>query len=192
MYKRQDSILHSNAHGYQYSWSSNTERGEVKKEMKRFQTDTNSGYSVVVTTTDSAEDFQFNYVDFSKLTQKIIISTSENMIDIEVLNEILDEEFERRDLSIEYVVAYRRGSDKNSIELLSSEPEVNLPLLASAKSTYLLPGESLSIKFENATLEILKKGGWDLVVSFAIVFCVIGALLYLYRCLLYTSDAADD
>lgn len=166
---------HRHSNGFQYAWSSGDEDVQVRKELKRFRTDSGTGtYLRMSTGEDTTDSFEFAFADFTQLTQKIMISSSEERIDIKSLTDILEEELGRRSLSMDYNIRYlsRRGE--------SPEPP-DYPLFASAKSTYLMPGESLSIFFENATLQILKRGAVDLIISFLIVFCVIGALLYLYR-----------
>ena len=114
---------------------------------------------------DSIDDFNIAFSDFSTLTQKIMISTSEEMIDVKALTNILDEELERRNLSMDYDISYLRGADAGRVK----HDTPNYPLFASAKSTYLMPREALNIHFENSTLQILKLGAVDLIVSFAIV-----------------------
>ncbi len=169
------SFVHPDGSGFQYAWSSNTEDVKVKKEVKKLRTDSGERTIMKMTTTevDSIEDFDFTFVDFSKLTQKIMVSSSEEKVDVDQLTELLKDELNRRNLSMDYQVIYSRGK---------AEPtNAKYALTTSSKSTYLMPGEKLSLNFENATLLILKKGAMDLIISFLIVFSVIGALLYLYR-----------
>ena len=54
-------------------------------------------------------------------------------------------------------------------------------MTAYSKSTYLLPGHSLEIRFENASLNIVKRGGIDLLISLLIILAIVGSLLYLYK-----------
>lgn len=169
------SFVHPDGSGFQYAWSSNNEDVKVKKEVKKFRTDSGERTIMKMTTTevDSIEDFDFTFVDFSRLTQKIMVSSSEEMLDVDQLKEILKEELDRRNLAMDYQVIYSRGK--------ANPANTKYALTTSSKSTYLMPGEKLSLNFENATLLILKKGAVDLIISFLIVFSVIGALLYLYR-----------
>ncbi|MCP4459158.1 MAG: HAMP domain-containing histidine kinase [Cytophagales bacterium] len=174
--------IHTNGNGFQYSWSSDGDEDvTVKKEIRKFGTDSGSGSFIKITTTDldSLEDFDFAFANFSKLTQKIMISSSEERMDTKQLGALLEEEFERRNLSIGYRFDYSSGHSEQKEEV--TVQLTSFPLNTKSKSTYLLPGESLNLYFDNATLQILRRGATDLIVSFLIVFSVIGALLYLYR-----------
>ena len=50
-----------------------------------------------------------------------------------------------------------------------------------SKSTYLPNNQELHMKFENASMIILKRGALDLLISLLISGAVIGSLMYLYR-----------
>lgn len=170
-------IFAGDSNAFHYSWSSDSQDVDVERQIRRFQTDSGSGTMLRMSTRErDSSDFVFAFGNFTQLTQKIMISTSEEKMDLQSLNKILESELARRKLSMDYDISYLRGPASNS-----AQRSPKFPLFASAKSTYLMPRETLNIHFENATLQILKRGAWELIISFLIVFSVIGALLYLYR-----------
>jgi signal transduction histidine kinase len=108
-----------------------------------------------------------------------MISSSEGMMDVDQLGALLENEFERRNISIGHRLKYTNS--RTEVEEDVTSQLTSFPLNTTSKSTYLLPGESLNLYFDNATLLILRRGAADLGFSFLIVFSVIGALFYLYR-----------
>ncbi len=167
------------SNGFKYSWSSGPKNVDVKKEIRRFTTDSGSQSMITNLITSNDSSNRFNFEHFSQLTQKIIISTSEQQIDLEELKGLLDEELKRKNLAIGYQLDYESDGDK--VVLSEGQYPYEYPLSTNAKSTYLSGNELLKVNFENASLLILKRGIWDLLLSLAIVLSVIGALLYLYR-----------
>jgi two-component system phosphate regulon sensor histidine kinase PhoR len=178
---KDNSVKKSGSNGYQYSWSSKNEQVDMEKHLRQLPRDSIKG-SLMVTSinisTDSADKFHFNFDNFEKLTQRILISTTEETMDLEKLKSIVRDELQRKSLTIGHELVYRSPQDPG---IAKAEGSGNYPLSTFAKNTYLSGNESLKLHFENAPMLILKRGAWDLVISFAIVFSVIGALLYLYQ-----------
>ena len=181
LFTKDNSTKKSKTTGYQYSWSSNDQSKDVEKHIKHLSKDSTRSSLVVTSiniTDDSTDNFQFNFENFEKLTQQVIISTSEEVLDLDKLKAILTGELERKNLFIGHELEYRLPKD---LHISTSEEKNKYELSTFAKDTYLTRNESLKLNFENAPLLILKRGAWDLAISFAIVLSVIGALLYLYQ-----------
>jgi signal transduction histidine kinase len=121
----------------------------------------------------------------SQFAQKIMISLSEDRLNLETLSSQLKEELERKNLPIGFEL---RHETRNG--LLPSDEKPVYSLNTSSKSTYLPPNESLILYFENASLIILKNGIGDLLVSFFIVATVMAVLLYLYRVIVNQKQLA--
>lgn len=177
-----DSVMNNQPkNGFSYSWSN--ARSDEEESVSRIYTDSTEDVVKVTridVTSDSAEAidrFPFKIRDFTRLTQKVIISTSEQRMNIGELRAILEDELDRKGLTIGFELDY----EMPGIKEVSKKSGTNYSLTTTSKSTYLGNSEALKIHFENASLLILKRGAWDLLLSFAIVFSVIAALLYLYR-----------
>lgn len=132
--------------------------------------------------------------------QKIVLSLSDREVDLDSLNNYLNKELARRDMSVNHVlVLYRNSmgpievrveSDGNRMFVFKEKPdtvyskagfhESDLPLKVFSKNTFLSKDQKIAVQFENASLNILKRGGVDLFISLLITTAVIGAMMYLY------------
>ena len=161
--------------------------------------------NVEIKVTDSLEQIK----GFAK---KIIISLTNSNLNLEALKSHLQDELNRRNLRVNHVmVLYKsvpiglevvESSNKNGaitfnrpkVDTLLSEPVddlENYPLDVFSKSTFLTKNQRLQLRFENASLAILKRGGLDLLISLVISFMVIGSLLYLYRVISEQKELAE-
>lgn len=134
--------------------------------------------------------------------KQIIISMSSNSLNFERLEGYLQSEMERKNLDVNYLLLlYKTGVPKrfelrtkeadrrfvqvnaDQFDTLMSDPNAEIsdyPLEVYSKSTYLSNDQKLGIRFQNASLNILKRGGVDLFISLMISMVVIGSLMYLY------------
>lgn len=176
-----DTMKNFQGNGYSYSWSSDNSSGKEEK-IERFRTDSTDDVFKVTRIEISSDSLDpvdrspFQVADFTKLTKKLMISTTQSM-NVEEMSQILTKELERKGLDIGFVLQF----DGVGIKEVNQSPNTHYSLTTTAKSTYLGNRGALKLNFENASILILKRGAWDLALSFAIVFSVIGALLYLYR-----------
>ena len=113
---------------------------------------------------------------YSELTKKVMLSFSEDLIDIGKLYEAVDEELERKNLKIDFALMQKSGGRETKIG-----EELKDPLSTVSKSSYLGRNRNIRIDFENATLPILRRGLIDLTLSILIVGLVIGTMLYLFQ-----------
>ncbi|MEO1253602.1 MAG: hypothetical protein AAFY41_01770, partial [Bacteroidota bacterium] len=111
------------------------------------------------------------------LTSKVLISLSEDLLELGKLWKLVSQELERKKINIDFQLEHDGVSGKTSM----GDRDEDMNMQTTAKSTYLKRNERVDMYFENATLLILKRGLIDLLVSLAIVLSVIGALIYLYR-----------
>ncbi|MEM7298620.1 MAG: HAMP domain-containing sensor histidine kinase [Bacteroidota bacterium] len=164
-----DSVTSIRASGFTHIWSSDSlELDSAFSEMHRpgfaklkFSQTFDSG---------SIQDFQF-------LTQKVMVSLSEELIDIGALYTILNEELTSKEFDIEFKI--RQEIEGRNIAV--GEISFANYLTREASSSYLGDFHSIFIDFENATLIILKDGISELILSVLLVGLVIGTLIHLYR-----------
>lgn len=113
---------------------------------------------------------------YRELTDKVMLSFSEDLIDLGKLFEEVSAELARKNLDIEFALMQESGGRKTKIG-----SQLSNHLTTSAKSSYLGRNRSIQMNFENATLRILKRGIIDLTLSILIVGLVIGTMVHLYR-----------
>lgn len=143
--------------------------------------------------------------------QKIVFSLARNELDLDSLSQYLDSELERRNIDVNHaLVLYRWRMGPVKVEMESNGTrtvsyreqqdtiyskvnfiESDYPLRVESNSTFLAKNQRLSLRFENASLNILKRGGVDLMVSLLISTMVVGALLYLYRVITEQKQLAE-
>ncbi len=124
--------------------------------------------------------------NFKNLTDKVMLSFSEELLDLGKLYDELKLELERKNLTIEFALQQESNGRTTKMGALSS------PFLSTySKSSYLGRNRSIQMHFENATIRILKRGMIDLTLSILIVGLVIGTMLYLYRILNRQKQLAE-
>lgn len=112
---------------------------------------------------------------YRELTDKVMLSFSEDLIDLGKLYETVESELARKNLVLDFSI--RQESYGRETTIGNAPPS---PLTTTAKSSYLGINRSIEIDFENATLNILKRGIVDLTFSLLIVGLVVGTMLHLY------------
>lgn len=126
---------------------------------------------------------------FEQLTSKIIISISEDSLNLKTLDTIIADQLQRKKLGISYGITFqdKRGA---SYEF---NPDIirRSDLTTKTKSSYLPRGSSLEMSFTNTTLPILKKNLIGIILSFLLVAAVIGCLLYLLRIINHQKQLAE-
>jgi len=149
-------------------------------------------YSTVSITSDSASIFKIspdsiqsievlNHVDIGDsiklqlMAKKILASLTDTGLDFEQLEEYLKEELNRKDIDVDFALIHTTPRN------IYSSNENDYELASFSKSTYLPRDQTLEIRYENASLAILKRGAFDLFISLLIIAAVVSSLLYLYR-----------
>lgn len=162
-----------------------------------------------------SNNLEFNLKDsleqIKGFAQKIVLSLSKKEVELDSLKGFLSDELERRKMEVDHLLVLYRNkigpievnvqADGNKIvkfeekrDTLYSQAsfvEEDFPLKVFSKSTFLSKDQKLALKFENASLTILKRGGIDLFVSLLISLTVIGVMLYLYRIISQQKELAE-
>ena len=114
-------------------------------------------------------------LEIQLMTKKIFLTLTNSSFDIDSIEYFVKQELKRKNIDIDFTLIYLTP------EKLVKSKEQDFELTAYSKSTYLLPGHSLEIRFENASLNIVKRGGIDLLISLLIILAIVVSLLYLYK-----------
>ena len=115
---------------------------------------------------------------------------AEGAFDIAELSSLIKKELKRRRIDVKFVLidVLVEGCDPVPPDV---KPDMDYALSLASKSQYLPPCRQLSIHFENTTLQILKRGAVDLLISLLVCTAVIGSLIYLYRVISRQKQLAE-
>lgn len=132
--------------------------------------------------------------------QKIVFSMAGRDVELDRLDQYLVDELERRNMPVKYLLVHygrRMGpinvtmetNGSRTITLIERQDTIyskkkfnseDYPLEVFSNNTFLSKDQKIALKFENASLNILKRGGVDFFISLLISIAVIGSLIYLY------------
>lgn len=148
-------------------------RATLAGRLDTFMSFSNSSINGVTITndiwkSDSAKDIR-------GFVKNIMFSITRDTIDFEKMEGFLNSELNRRGMQVNHAL-WHYNRDK---VLISNDG--SYPLSTTSKSTFFPRGQSMEMKFDNASMFILKRGALDLLISLLISGAVIGALLYLFR-----------
>ncbi len=174
-----------NSHSFAYAWSNsgNDADSSISYSSERINAKLDSLISprniqhLKVFSGQHDDSSSSHKVGFKSLTQKIMISISEDLIELGRLNELVREELDRKSIFLAFQLEHTGPAGTTTIGKKNDAWELS----TTSKTTYLPQEETLTMYFENASMIILQRGIFDLIVSLAIVLAVLGALLYLYR-----------
>ena len=114
-------------------------------------------------------------LEIQLMTKKIFLTLTNSSFDFDSIEYFVKQELKRKNIDVDFALIY------STPEQTLKSKEQDFELSSFSKSTYLLPGHSLEIRFENAALSIIKRGGVDLLISLLIILIIVGSLLYLFR-----------
>lgn len=114
-----------------------------------------------------------------ELANKIVISISRDTLDFPKLDSLFSIEIGRQSMPINYVIEHYRkdsliGSFATTLDSIGF-------LTTTSNSTFLPSNQKVKLKFENATLTILKLGIIEFLSSLFFTVIIVVVLLYLYR-----------
>lgn len=128
---------------------------------------------------------------FKRLTQQVMVSISEDKLALDSLFSNVTAELDRKGLPITFQLIQQIEGVRTVVGDLPG----NNYLTSNAKSTYLERDDALQIRFENASLIILKRGIVDLLISFVMIGFVVGTVIHLYATIKkqkHLSEIKDD
>ncbi|MDO5978351.1 sensor histidine kinase [Flavivirga spongiicola] len=127
--------------------------------------------------------------NFKMLTSKVLISMTHDSLQLNKIDSLLRNDFNRKKLKINYRLSY-----KNSItntEQFAKNPIKKGSLVLSSKSTFLPSHSDLKIHFSNETKIILKRILTSILISTLLVLAVISCLFYLLKIIKQQKQLAE-
>lgn len=123
--------------------------------------------------------------EFEILTSKIVVSISNDSLDLIELDSLVNQEFLRKKLFLDYDLHFNRGKNKDSL------PNLKNKLHTSSKSTFLPKGSHLGISFTNETKLVLKRSLGGILISTLLIAAVISSLFYLLMIIKHQKQLAE-
>jgi two-component system phosphate regulon sensor histidine kinase PhoR len=133
--------------------------------------------------------------NFKELTSQVIISMTQDSLNLKAIDSILKNELLRKNLEIEYdleleVLAINKRHVKTVHQKVDSLKKG--PLLSTVSKSSFLPGNTiLKINFTNETKVILKRILSGILISTLLVLAVISCLFYLLKIIRYQKQLAE-
>ena len=131
------------------------------------------------------------------LTSKIIVSFSNDTLDLKEVDSLFKVELNRKQIDINYALVFKSSKDKtqtlrsNDIILKDTIVNQNNILSTSSKSTFLPKQSSLNIYFNNITITILKRILSGIIISTILVLAIISCLFYLLKIINHQKQLAE-
>lgn len=137
---------------------------------------------------DSLEQMKF-------LTNKIIISITRDSLDLDQIDSLLQGELRRKGITINYKLLQvnRRLPRLNEAPQAPEKPmsEKTDMQFTVSRSTFLPPGLSLELFFENTTMTLLRRGLIEIGMSLAFLAIIAYAFYYLYQTIKNQKEIAE-
>lgn len=115
--------------------------------------------------------------DFELLTAQIMLKISNDTINTKRIEELLDEELQRKNIDISYTLLSTNNSDRKHM----NPDELTEGLSVESHSSFLPPNTALELRFSNETLTVLKRIFVGILISFLLIAAVISCLFYLLK-----------
>ncbi|OUS00415.1 two-component sensor histidine kinase [Flavobacteriales bacterium 33_180_T64] len=138
-----------------------------------------------------------DFKEFELLTSKVVVSISNDTLNLKEVDSLVKLEFERKSLSIDYKLYFNEGkaNRKFSPYLLKSISDSifkeNRILKTTSKSTFLPKESTLGISFTNETQFILKRILGGILISTLLILAVISCLFYLLKIIKHQKKLAE-
>lgn len=140
---------------------------------------------------------ELEFSNFEMLTSKVVISISNDSLDLKEIDSLVNLELERKNLAVDYELYFDEGkvNSKFTPDLLKtvndSIQKENSILSTTSKSTFLPKGSALQISFTNETRTILKRILGGVLISTLLVLAVISCLFYLLKIIKHQKQLAE-
>ena len=131
------------------------------------------------------------------LTSKIIVSFSNDTLNLKEVDSLFKVELNRKQIDINYALVFKSSKDKtqtlrsNDIILKDTIVDQNNVLSTSSKSTFLPKRSALNIYFNNITITILKRILSGIIISTILVLAIISCLFYLLNIIKHQKQLAE-
>jgi two-component system phosphate regulon sensor histidine kinase PhoR len=123
-------------------------------------------------------------------TSKIIISIIRDSLDFKKMDSLLITELDRSGINVNYKLNFttKNPFDRDTVTQAKGE---DFPFQIVSRSTFLPPGKSLEMYFENTALTILKRGLVEILTSLLFLVIIAYAFYYLYQTIKNQKEIAE-
>jgi len=136
--------------------------------------------------------------DFELLTSKIVISISNDTLELEKVDSLFVEELKRKSIDVDYELLFYSKKDRYAyLGEHKQWPEVDIPiqrkdqLVSESKSTFLPDQSVFLISFSNTTKTLLGRVISGILISLLLVIGVIATLFYLLKIIQNQKQMAE-
>ncbi|MEC3907648.1 HAMP domain-containing sensor histidine kinase [Tamlana sp. 2201CG12-4] len=126
---------------------------------------------------------------FRRLTSKVIISMVSDSLKLDKIDSILQLDFSRKQLNIDYGLSFKNISNK--VLKINQTYIDESSLVVTSKSPFLPRQSELKIHFTNDTQIILKRILLSILISILLVLAVISCLFYLLKIIKHQKQLAE-
>lgn len=126
---------------------------------------------------------------FQLLTSKVVISITNDTLQLQTIDTLLRAELNRKMIDIDYGLSFKNNQD--SIQKFNFEVLKPNALYTSSKSTFLPKKSTLNVHFNNEAQIILKRILLGLLISILLVLAVISCLFYLLKIIKHQKQLAE-
>ncbi len=136
---------------------------------------------------DSLSQQQINLQinDYEMLTSKIVVSISNDSLDLVKIDSLLHEEFKQKQITIDSKLNFYESSVQKQVQKIADSMEQKIEhhytLTARSRSSFLPRQSILELEYNNSTITILQRSLNGILISTLLVLTVIGCLFYLLR-----------
>jgi len=123
--------------------------------------------------------------NLKSLTSKVVFSITQDSLDLKTIDTLLQNEFTRKDLNINYGLSFTT-TDTATVNYNDSILQVS-ELHTVSRSPFLPKDSTLKVYFTNATKVILKRILTGILISTLLVLVVVSCLFYLLKIIKHTK-----
>ena len=131
--------------------------------------------------------FSSDSLGFEDLAAKIIIAMEADQMDTAALRVAVNDQLQRMGMEVDYFLWYQGPLSP----VQDSSQATSDRLMASANAAFLAPGTSLTMHYQNNTLEILKRGLTGIAISLLTALVILAVLWYLYKIIKDQKEIAE-
>jgi signal transduction histidine kinase len=143
------------------------------------------GFKKRMLTIDDSESID----NLKTLTSKVIFSISQDSLDLNVIDSLLQSELTRKDLKINFGLSFTTA-DKSTVNYNNSILQIS-ELQTISKSPFLPKDSTLKVYFTNETKVILKRILTGILISTILVLVVVSCLFYLLKIIKHQKQLAE-
>jgi two-component system phosphate regulon sensor histidine kinase PhoR len=174
-----------------------------KESLQLFQTKTDD--SIFARISHGKSPFSFNTIEtdtlwntledsisskFEQLTSKIVISITNDTLQLKRIDSLLKIELQRKNLNLNYGLSFK-DPQFNKHQFFNTVAIDSTALQTTSKSMFLPEPSTLKVYFNNETKIILKRIISGILISILLVLAVISCLIYMLKIIRHQKELAE-